>query len=114
MLRASWLCFTRAVSNSGLRRFLSLALISAFSLAATGNLLMASSGAGAPAASQPAEDACKSCVKVTVSPLTPTIEEGEKVSERRKHHYRRCVHRAQKLYVEGDHHNGKKCGGGLG
>jgi hypothetical protein len=79
MLRASWLCFTRAVSNSGLRRFLSLALISAFSLAATGNLLMASSGAGAPAASQPAEDACKSCVKVTVSPLTPTIEEGEKV-----------------------------------
>jgi hypothetical protein len=79
MLRASWLFCKRAESNSGLRHFLYLALIAAFSLAATGKLLMASPGAGAPPAPQAAEDACKSCVRVTVSPLSPTIEEGEKL-----------------------------------
>lgn len=79
MLRASWLFFTRADSNSGLRRFLYSALISAFSLAATGNPLMASSGAIATPALQLAGEACKSCVTVTVSPLNPTIAEGEKL-----------------------------------
>jgi Putative Ig domain len=79
MLRASWLFCKRAESNSGLRHFLYLALIAAFSLAATGKLLMASPGAGAPPVPQAAEDACKSCVRVTVSPLSPTIDEGEKL-----------------------------------
>lgn len=74
MLRASWLCFTRAVSNSGFRRSQNLALIAAFSLAMAANPLMASSGTD----TEP-DGACKSCVTVTVSPLAPTIAEGEKL-----------------------------------
>lgn len=74
MLRASWLGFTRAVSNSGHRRFLYLALIAAFSLAMTAKPLMARSGPDGYAGG-----ACKTCTTVTVSPQTPTMEEGEKL-----------------------------------
>src|ERR1700722_17977999 len=160
MLRASWLFCKRADSNCGLRVFLCLALIAAFSLAAAANPVMASSDAatestghmliqpGLPDAILGASystvlsvhggrapyafsvsngqlppgltlnprtgrisgdpkragsfdfaisvteedsaasartsyklvvDACKSCATVTVSPLSPTIVEGEKL-----------------------------------
>jgi putative Ig domain-containing protein len=71
MLRTSW--------NFSTQRSLYFALIAALSLATIANPLMASSGAIATPALQLVVDACKSCSTVTVSPLSPTVAEGEKL-----------------------------------